>query len=117
MASFWRTRKGRGKDGMEGRQRDDWDDLLLKTLSDGLKSDSRAKENIYRLHGLMAFGLQSQQHCSQCGRGLGVDVARSRLCQVPISTQHLTPPPTLPVMASPMGSPLVLLRVAPKYCG
>lgn len=39
---------------MEGRQRDDWDNLLLTTLSDGLKSDSGAKGNKYRLRGLMA---------------------------------------------------------------
>ena len=45
-------------------------------------------------------------------------VARgSRPCQAFISSQHPGPPPTLPVMASPMGRPLVLLRAAPKYCG
>lgn len=88
----------------------------LKTLNDGLKSDSGAKgiSTVCILHG---YRLQSQQRCSQGGRGLGANVARSRPCQVPISSQHLAPPPALPVMASPMGSPLVLLRVAPKYCG
>lgn len=54
MTSFWRTRKSREEDCMEGRQRDDWDDLLLTTLSDGLKSDSRAKGNKYHLHDLVA---------------------------------------------------------------
>lgn len=57
MTSFWRTRKGREEDCMEGRQRDDWDDwddLLLTTLSDGLKSDSRVKGNKYHLHDLVA---------------------------------------------------------------
>lgn len=89
----------------------------LETLKDGLKSDSWAKGNSSAVCTLHGYCLQSQQHSSQRGRGLGVDAARSRPCQVPISSGHLAPPPALPVMASPMGSPLVLLRVAPKYCG
>lgn len=118
MASFWKTRQGRGKDCMKGRQGDDCDDLLLQPVGDGLKLDSEAKGSKFSLHGLHAAAFNpNSNHRSQCGRGVGVDVARSRLCQVPISSQHLAPPPTLPVMASPMGNPLVLLRVAPKYCG
>lgn len=68
MASFWKTRKGRGKDCVEGRQRDDWDDLLLQTVRDGLKSDSGAKGSKYSLHGLLAAASNANSnHCSVVG--------------------------------------------------
>lgn len=59
----------------------------------------------------------SLQDSCPCGGGWGrlpgeVDRART---PSPLSTS--APPPTLPVMASPMGRPLVLFRTALKYCG